>query len=110
MCIRDSHHTHSVQFDYSAATNVLTLSDYAARHLHGPQTQQLTEATSQYFFSQDDMRKLQKLLHATTPQNPEVKMRAQLPMDGKYRWFRAVSYTHLDVYKRQGTGYRRCCR
>ena len=85
------HHTHSVQFDYSAATNVLTLSDYAARHLHGPQTQQLTEATSQYFFSQDDMRKLQKLLHATTPQNPEVKMRAQLPMDGKYRWFRGPS-------------------
>lgn len=85
------HHTHSVQFDYSAATNVLTLSDYAARHLHGPQTQQLTEATSQYFFSQDDMRKLQKLLHATTPQNPEVKMRAQLPMDGKYRWFRVYA-------------------
>lgn len=84
-------HTHSVQFDYSAATNVLTLSDYAARHLHGPQTQQLTEATSQYFFSQDDMRKLQKLLHATTPQNPEVKMRAQLPMDGKYRWFRVYA-------------------
>ena len=85
------HHTHSVQFDYSAATNVLTLSDYAARHLHGPQTQQLTEATSQYFFSQDDMRKLQKLLHATTPQNPEVKMRAQLPVDGKYRWFRVYA-------------------
>ena len=85
------HHTHSVQFDYSAATNVLTLSDYAVRHLHGPQTQQLAEATSQYFFSQDDMGKLQKLLHATTPQNPEVKMRAQLPVDGKYRWFRVYA-------------------
>ena len=85
------HHTHSVQFDYSAATNVLTLSDYAVRHLHGPQTQQLTEATSQYFFSPDDMRKLQKRLHATTPQDPEVKMRAQLPVDGKYRWFRVYA-------------------
>ena len=85
------HHTHSVQFDYSAATNVLTLSDYAVRHLHGLQTQQLAEATSQYFFSQDDMGKLQKLLHATTPQNPEVKMRAQLPVDGKYRWFRVYA-------------------
>ena len=82
------HHTHAVQYDYSAATNVLTLSDYAVRHLHAPKTQQLTEASSEYFFSADDALKLRELLHATTPKNPEVKMRAQLPVDGEFRWFR----------------------
>ena len=82
------HHTHAVQYDYSAATNVLTLSDWAVRHLHAPKSQQLTADSSQYFISPDDTRKLQKLLHATTPQDPDVKMKAQLPVDGQYRWHR----------------------
>ncbi len=85
------HHTHAVQFDYSAATNILTLSDWAVRHLHAPKTQHLTEATSQYFVSEDDTRKLHKLLHATTPQNPDVKTRVQLPVDGEPRWFRVYA-------------------
>lgn len=82
------HHTHAVQYDYSAATNILTLSDWAVRHLHAPKVQQLTADSSKYFLSPDDIRKLQQLLHATTPQNPDVKMKAQLPVDGEFRWHR----------------------
>lgn len=82
------HHTHAVQYDYSAATNVLTLSDWAVRHLHAPKVQHVTDEASQYFISADDIHKLQKLLRATTPKAPDIKMKAQLPVDGEFRWHR----------------------
>ena len=82
------HHTHAVQYDYSAATNVLTLSDWAVRHLHAPKVQHVTDETSQYFISTDDVHKLQGLLRATTPKAPDIKMKAQLPVDGEFRWHR----------------------
>lgn len=87
--------THELEFEYTAKSNVLKLSEYGASFLctdeviENPQK----SAAVRSFISSEDMEKLVSCIKSTTPDNPIVNIECNIHSDNQARWHRLVAQT-----------------
>ncbi|MCH1984416.1 diguanylate cyclase [Ruminococcus sp. OA3] len=87
-----------VQFEYNLTTDMLTLSEWGAKHLgvnelilHPIESEEVLS-----IFSRKDLDNLRLLLGKTTPSSPLVSATYCLNLQGQPRWFRTVARTLWD--------------
>lgn len=74
--------------DYDDTTGLVRFYPWAVEHMKVPAELHLPEDIDKSGFTQEDIRRIQKALHATTSAHPNTELSMLLPVDGELRWHR----------------------
>lgn len=75
-----------IQFVYNSLTSTVSLSDWAVNKLGLSQTLIDPQNKDQSFLGKENIKRLTKALHQTTPEKTDVELKMLLTIEGKMRW------------------------
>lgn len=82
-----------IQFEFDHWTNIVRFKDWNAPKDKQERSMYLTDWDEVSLLSEKDWNTLREKIKTATPENPEVKMVVQIPVNGAYRWQRLTVRT-----------------
>lgn len=91
--------SNELQYEYTEDPPMAVLSDWAENKMGLPEVikDPYHDETLNSLFGAENLQRLQKALHATTPENPVVQLEFEAKIEGEPRWFQITAHANWSA-------------